>query len=90
MDGGDKPELDDDFEALILQPDGKVYWIGKRLEPLEYFAPMTIGSGSGLALGAMLAGKSPEEAVEIAKLRDFKSGGNVTSLSIETPVRAVA
>lgn len=82
---GEKPDLAEKFEALILSPNGTVEWIGKALEPLPYFAPMTIGSGAGLALGAMLAGKSPEEAVAIAIERDINSGGNITVIRIDEP-----
>lgn len=79
--GDDKPALDgDEFSALILNPDGTVDYIEKHAEPIRYLAPMAIGSGGDFALGAMLAGKSPAEAVEIAMLRDTRTGGDVTSL----------
>jgi ATP-dependent protease HslVU (ClpYQ) peptidase subunit len=50
---------------------------GQSIDP-----PFAIGSGMDFALGAMDAGKSPAEAVEIACRRDPHSGGEVTSLSI--------
>lgn len=42
-----------------------------------YFA---IGSGWELALGAMAAGKSAEQAIKIAMLHDTHTGGKVMSL----------
>ena len=76
-------KLKDEFEALVLNIDGTIDWVGSDLEPLRYFAPMTIGSGAGIALGAMLAGKTPEEAVMIACQRDIKSGGTVTVVHLD-------
>lgn len=79
MQGGiEKPTLGDDFAALVLTPDNKAFWIGQRLEPVEWSVPATIGSGGDIALGAMLAGKSPAEAVQIAASRDVGTGSVVT------------
>lgn len=86
----DDPKLEDKFEALILCLDGAIHWIGKELEPLEYFAPMTVGCGGPLALGAMLAGKTPEEAVAVACERDLHSGGKITVLHLEPALKQVA
>lgn len=86
----EKPELGEDFSALILALDGKVYWIGKNLEPVEYMVPTGIGSGGDLAIGAMLAGASPEQAVEIACQRDNGSGGPITSISLPATLEMAA
>jgi ATP-dependent protease HslVU (ClpYQ) peptidase subunit len=87
----DKPELED-FAALILNLDGTVDYMDKRLEPVRFIVPNAIGSGEGMAQGAMLAGKSPEEAVAIAAMRDTCTGGEITVLSLGDPpsLRAVA
>jgi hypothetical protein len=45
--------------------------------------PAAIGTGREVALGAMLGGALPEEAVKIACLRDVYSGGPVTVLERE-------
>jgi hypothetical protein len=89
---GDADIREDGFEALVLNLDGTIDWFGKDLEPLRYFAPMTIGSGGAMALGAMLAGKSPKQAVEIACQRDIKSGGDIVEISLvsEPKLEAVA
>lgn len=44
--------------------------------------PMTSGSGGEFAMGAMLAGKSAHQAVEIAALRDVFTGNGVDSVLI--------
>lgn len=77
----EKPSLDEDFGGLILTPEGKVFRIGKKLEQTEWIVPASLGSGGDIALGAMLAGKSPKEAVEIAALRDVGTGGEVIELA---------
>lgn len=74
----EKPKLGDDFSALVLNADGKVLYHNNQLIPIEYLSPMTIGSGEGVAMGAMLMGASPEKAVELAITRDTKSGGAIT------------
>jgi ATP-dependent protease HslVU (ClpYQ) peptidase subunit len=45
--------------------------------------PAAIGSGSLLALGAMEAGVSPEQAVGIAAKRDIGTGGKITVLHLD-------
>lgn len=65
--GGEKPTELEDFEAFVLSKDGVITWFGPRLIPLpvkEKFS--ALGSGSHLAIGAMHAGLSPEDAVKIA------------------------
>lgn len=47
----------------------------KVIEDIQ--GPMAIGSGMAAAMGAMYAGASAVEAVEIAKRLDINSGGNV-------------
>lgn len=66
-----------DARALRLYPDGRCeflsgpYWLPASL-------PAAIGSGIDLALGAMEAGATAEEAVRIACRRDASSGGQIT------------
>lgn len=79
--GQDRPELTDDFSALVLRPDGNAVYYCSKLEPIEMMLPQAIGSGADYAIGAMLAGATPTEAVRIACERDTCSGGEVTFLS---------
>lgn len=66
--GGEKPaELEEDFEAFVLSKSGQITWYGSKMIALPIKEKFTaIGSGSHLAIGAMYAGLSPEEAVKIA------------------------
>lgn len=63
----DRPELGDEFAALVLTKSGKILQFDGDCYALElkgrFFA---VGSGSGIAMGAMAAGKTPEEAARIA------------------------
>lgn len=72
----DRP--DEEFIALVVHPDGKIFMHEgndpTRAYPLteEYYA---VGSGSDFALAALDAGAEPEKAMEVAKARDAFSGG---------------
>lgn len=88
--GGEKPELHDEFSALVLKPDGTVEYYCQKLEPVSYVVPMAIGSGDDLAIGAMLAGKTPAEAVAIAIERDKNSGGTITVLELHPKAKLEA
>lgn len=75
---------DDDLEALIISPNGKVFHVEEKLlfTPLkkqEYFA---IGSGEQVALGAMCAGATAIEAVKAALRHDGSTGGRVQFLKL--------
>ncbi|MBL69774.1 MAG: hypothetical protein CMO74_15240 [Verrucomicrobiales bacterium] len=83
-DPAQKPQFeDDDFAGLAMRKNG-VYWYGKRLIPggIASGCPAAIGSGGDVALGAMLAGKSPAEAVRLACKVDTNSGGRVNSFKL--------
>ena len=85
--GGEKPTLDEDVVALVLNVDGSVDWIDNNFEIVRgQMLPAAIGSGGDLATGAMLAGKSPKEAVELVCTRQIDCGGAIT---IMAPLAAV-
>lgn len=88
--GGDKPTFTGECEALVLHPDGAVEWISTELRPLRYIVPMAIGSGGDLALGAMLAGADPEEAVRLAIERQVDCGGDIVVHHRPRKLRRVA
>lgn len=79
-DGGKRPKLGA-FEALRLMNDGSLLRYAQVLDPLPAEFPAAVGSGSDLALGAMLAGVSPQQAVEIAASRDIATGGTIAVMS---------
>lgn len=82
--GGEKPTMNDNFEALVLSPDGTLRSYDEHCRAIELSIPNVAGSGGALALGAMLAGASPERAVSIAAERDTASGGAIAVLHIDS------
>jgi ATP-dependent protease HslVU (ClpYQ) peptidase subunit len=79
-----------DFAALLLFPNGKMFavscgprgevasdsWYGEVIAVSERYA--AVGSGAKFAIGAMAAGRSAKQAVEIACRYDTASGPPVT------------
>lgn len=84
--GGAKPKVGE-MGALVLCPDGTVLWYDKALEPLPSEIPAAVGCGMDHALTAMDAGCAPERAVELAALRDPRTGGNISVLYLEPDPR---
>lgn len=87
---GDPPKGDDNDGFMFLKPDGSLWQGGCDGLAVELDLPFAMGSGMDFAIGAMEAGKSPEEAVEIAAKRDPNTGGQITVLHLNPQVRAVA
>lgn len=72
-----EPQLENGnvFEAIVLSPDGTMTQWTEAFEPCELEDDFwAIGSGAAAALGAMHAGATPKEAVEIACKVDAGSG----------------
>ena len=78
----DKPPIDD-TSILLLRSDG-LYTMESNftLLPETTYGFYAIGSGSHIAMGAMMAGADPYEAVKIAAKLDNDSGGRVRKLSL--------
>lgn len=74
---------DESSEALVVKPDGSVYWIGpgKRWAQ-QHGAFFAIGSGFRVAMGALAAGASASEAVSIACDLDCYTRGPVDTLEL--------
>lgn len=89
----DPDKEDEEFVALVVHPDGKIYMHEgnnpTRAYPLteDYYA---VGSGADFALAALDAGATPEEAMEVAKLRDAFSGGETFIEEIEEQLELTA
>jgi ATP-dependent protease HslVU (ClpYQ) peptidase subunit len=81
-DGGPRPKFKDSMSALHLKADGSLDYYSERGEPSPVEAPCAVGSGMDFAIGAMLFGAAPEEAVAIASQRDPGTGGKITALSL--------
>jgi len=86
--GGEHPKLDEDFGALVLMKTGAVEWYSGRPRPMTPQLPTAIGSGMDMAIGAMIAGRFPGEAVAIAAQRDIYTGGRITVEAIEQSDKA--
>ena len=78
-DGGEQPKVGDEWSALVLNTDGTVDYYDEGFIPVRYLLPAAIGSGREIALGAMYAGATPTQAVEIAAKVDTCTGGPITS-----------
>lgn len=74
---------------LAITVDGNVY-VGGQNEDDEWAwlskvaAPMAVGSGAELAIGAMAAGANAEQAIEIASRFDTCTGGTVRKFNYRT------
>lgn len=76
-------ELDESFEALVIDLNtGKCYMYENRLYPYEVHPPFAIGSGFKYAMGALLAGATATQAVEIAIRLDKNSGGPIQTIDL--------
>ena len=79
-----------DFTALVLKHQGSAFEYDKWCRPervIDYDVKKcyAIGSGRKVAMGAMLAGKSAKDAVEIACSEDAHSGKPVVTMSFPKP-----
>lgn len=88
--GGDVPEMDDQFEALVLLPNGECLSYDHKGRSLPEELPTATGSGREIALGALAVGATPEEAVQAACGRDTSTGGKITVVSRPRKLRRVA
>jgi hypothetical protein len=84
---------EDWFGELVVWSSGKFI----HYSPLPDFpyggevsTPFAIGSGAKFAMGAMLAGKSPREAVEIAAKLDEATGGPIQEIDLCSFMRSHA
>jgi hypothetical protein len=80
---GEKPLIgkDDDFDGLLIKPDGTAWMLNKllylvRIESSHY----ATGSGRDFALMAMRLGKNAREAIELASEQDIWTGMGITEL----------
>ncbi len=80
---GDAPALKEGEESangLIFPGGNRVVWRYNAVWASHIAPFFAYGSGSELALGAMLAGATAEEAVRAAAQRDTGTGGEITVL----------
>jgi len=75
-------DVGDDFEALVVHPDGEILTYNRYLIPDEHGKPkfFAVGSGSKCAYIALEMGASAERAVKLACKYDLYSGGDIQVL----------
>lgn len=71
----------DESEFLVLSPCGIIRCFNHLGRSYIATAPQAIGSGAGVAYGALAMGASPKQAVEAASKYDYRTGGGVESMS---------
>lgn len=69
-----RPNIIGEFYGILVEPNGLCFHYNEALEEHNIAGQWAIGSGGDFAMGAMLAGKSAIEAVEIAIQLDVNSG----------------
>jgi ATP-dependent protease HslVU (ClpYQ) peptidase subunit len=82
------PDLEENFAALVLSQAGRLFKVYRLCVPVEVREDfIALGSGDEVATGAMAAGASPREAVEIACKYNIWTGGPVVSVSRSDPAK---
>lgn len=81
-DGGDMPQVEEDFDGLVLERDGQAYAYNRHGRRTHQLLPAGVGSGMDLAIGAVMAGATVEEAVAISIQRHTGSGGKIKVLHL--------
>jgi len=77
----DKPDINE-FEAIVLYPDGKMEYWDDNMFPVPILAKYyAIGSGATVALGALYHGHTTHEALLAAKEHDTGTGGKIETKS---------
>jgi 20S proteasome alpha/beta subunit len=80
---GDAPEMKDgdaNANGLLFPGGDRVVWRYDKVWATHHAPFFAYGSGSTIALGAMYAGATAEEAVRAAATRDTNTGGEVIAL----------
>lgn len=73
-----------DFEALVYSmTEQQLFYYDSSYISLETGVPAAIGSGQMFAMGAMLAGASATDAVDISKKLDPYTNGDIKTYKIE-------
>ena len=77
-------DVEEDFECLVIRPDRTCYTVNRLFVPYEQEDNpfICLGSGGPIARGAMMAGASARDAVDIAKQIDALTGGPIRSLTV--------
>lgn len=71
---------DENFEALVVQPDGTTLFFENRTWMILKLPYVAMGSGKDYAYGALELGASAKQAVKAAKALDANTGGRIVTL----------
>lgn len=74
------PTVPSGCDVLVVSPQRRMYFVQSRTLILARTPFVSLGSGSRIALGAMAAGATAEQAVRIACKYDVNTGGKVQVL----------
>lgn len=79
---GELPPRSADFDGLLVNPSGDVFYVGEKGGPVAVSGPFfAIGSGERFAVAAMEMGATAMRAVEVAVKYDVNSAAPIISLS---------
>lgn len=84
-----KPKLAnrEGFRGILVDTNAGACWgYEEKLFPFRTQLPYTLGEGGDVAIGAMLAGKTPLEAVKIASTLYPATGGQIKFLPAPKPI----
>lgn len=84
---GDFPQMNEEFSAMELRPDGTLWEWGQYLTPFPIEVPSAIGSGWKFGYAALKLGMTSVQAVEFAATLDVNTGGTIM---VEVPDQNVA
>jgi ATP-dependent protease HslVU (ClpYQ) peptidase subunit len=80
----DKPPKVKGLIGLVLTEEGEIFTFDSYDKWLKVNEPFgAIGSGQGIAMGAMMAGATPTEAIKIASKKDTYTGMGVKTYKIK-------
>jgi ATP-dependent protease HslVU (ClpYQ) peptidase subunit len=83
----DVPQVHSDLEwgLLVISNAGAFEYSSRCVYPSQVEMPFTLGSGADYAMGAMHAGKTPAEAVQLVidKCLNVHTGGRVQVINIK-------
>ena len=81
---GKPPKLGKNFEAVVVNEAGSIFYYSNRLIPQQIHEPFyATGSGSYIALGALEHGATPLEALKIACKRDIHTGVGIAEIKLD-------
>lgn len=75
---------DENFNALVLDPDGDLWFYETGELAFKVDKPYAIGTGAVYAMSAMDGGADGETAMNVAIKRDVYSGGDIQKMSLDT------